>query len=421
MGQEKIHYAWWIMVSCCAIAFTVLGFMCNSVGIFLSPVCEELGFTRGAISFYLTLHQLIMAATLPIAGKLFPKVNIRIILPAAMVIFAGSFVLISQGDSIIYWYIAGIMQGIAGGFLVYLPVPILINNWFKAKSGFALGLSLAFSGVGGAIFNPIGQYIINNYGWRMGYITLGVSAAIISLPFLLLVVRFKPADIGLQPYGSGEAASGGQAPVLTGVSAAKALKTPSFYLMFFTGALLALNANFNPHLPGYLISLGYPGMIAATVTSTMMIGVIIGKIGLGILNDKFGLKFASAIGLLGGFLAVVLLLMGKSSVNLIYIGSFCLGIGLSMLTVEPPLILKAIFGPKEFSAIYSYVTMIQAIVGAAAVSIFGLIFDLTKSFAVDLIIVGIAYLVCLLFIFTALNLSKNLQHTPQHSQKDVSS
>ncbi|SHN88271.1 MFS transporter [Desulfitobacterium chlororespirans] len=409
MAQSKMHYAWWIMISSAVIALTVLGFMSNGVGIFFAPVCEDLGFSRSALSLYATILQLTMVVSLPIAGKLFPKINIRMLLSVSTIVFASGFFIMSQGHSLTYWYIAGFLQGVAGGFLIYLPIPILINNWFKSKTGFALGLALAFSGVGGAIINPINQYFISNFGWRTGYIALALISLAVSLPFFLFVVRFKPSDMGLQPYGAEEVKPGSVAPELTGVSASAALKTPSFYLMFFTGALLALTCNFNAHIPGYLTSIGYPAMVAATVASTVMIGVIVGKVSLGVLNDKFGLKFASTFGLLGGILAMVLMLLGQANVYLIYVGAFCYGLGYSMLTVEPPLILKAIFGQKEFSSIYSYITTTQAIVGAASVFIFGLIFDLTQSFAADLIIVGAAYLISLIFIFAALNFGKNLQ------------
>lgn len=407
--KQKTHYAWWIMVSCCVIALTVLGFLQNGLGIFLAPVCKELGFSRGAITLYITIMQVVMIFSMPIAGRLYPKVNIKLLLPISIIGFACGYIIMSQGTSIIYWYIAGAVQGLFGGVITYLPIPILINNWFKAKTGFALGLASAFSGVGGMIINPLNQYFITNYGWRTGYIAMSIIACAIVVPFILFVVRFKPSDMGLLPYGAEEVKAGAPAaPAATGMSAAAALKTPSFWLMFVVCALLALTVNFNALIPGFITSIGQPAMVAATVASTVMFGVMLGKILLGVLNDKFGLKVASAFGLLGGTLSMILFLINGGNVILLYAGGFCYGLGFAMISVMPALLLKGIFGTKEFSAIYGNITIAQAIVGALSVAIFGFIFDLMKSFSLDLVIVGAAFILALLFVITALNLGKNL-------------
>lgn len=408
MNRKTINYAWWILVSCAAIAMSVLGFMCNGVGVFLAPVCEELGFSRSSLSAYMSILQIIMVISLPVAGKLFLRVNVKLLLSFSIIIYAGGFFIMSQGHSLASWYIAGILQGIAGGFLLYLPIPLLINNWFKIKTGFALGVALAFSGVGGAIINPVTQYFITNHSWRAGYIILAIIAMAVSLPFVLFVIYFKPSDLGLEPYGADQTAWDSSTSEITGINADAAVKTLPFYFMFFTGALLALAANFNQHIPGYLTSLDYPAMVGATAASTVMSGVMIGKILLGILNDRFGLKFASACGLLCGVFAMTFLFLDQLNIYIIYLGSFLYGFGYAMLTLEPPLIIKAIFGSKDYSSILSYITTTQAVVGAVGVYFFALVFDLTKSFAANLVIVAIAYLISLFLIFMSLNLGKKL-------------
>jgi MFS family permease len=218
--------------------------------------------------------------------------------------------------------------------------------------------------------------------------------------------------MGLQPYGTEAVANQvnktGIVTEAVGMSAGQAIKTISFYCMFICGGLLALGANFNYQVPGFVNSIGYSPLVGGSVASTVMIGAIIGKFVLGYLNDKIGVKGASIVGLADGMLAMVLMLLAKMHIYLLYTGAFLFGFGFAMLTVVPPLIVRLIFGQKDYSAIYSYLSTIQAVMGAIAVFGFGWLYDVTNTFASSLIIVGASYAVCLVLIFIALKAGKSI-------------
>ena len=57
VGQRgKFHYAWLILAGCCILQGASLGLVNNCAGVFFSPVCEELGFEMGELTFYRTLY-----------------------------------------------------------------------------------------------------------------------------------------------------------------------------------------------------------------------------------------------------------------------------------------------------------------------------------------------------------------------------
>lgn len=97
----------------------------------------------------------------------------------------------------------------------------MIGNWFKKKAGLAMGIAMACSGIGGAVMNPLGGALIQSLGWRPTYAVLALIAAVLVLPFSLLVMKFKPAD-PRDAYGADEVedtpASSG-AETASGVSA----------------------------------------------------------------------------------------------------------------------------------------------------------------------------------------------------------
>jgi len=405
-NNNKIHYAWFIMASCCLFAFSAIGLFFNTYGNFFVPVCEELNITRGALSFYMSILFFVMTFSQPIAGILLAKYNIRIIIAAAVVTTAVAYISLSVATSVIHWYIVGAVLGIASGFYVYILVPTLINNWFKEKAGLALGVSLSFTSIGGAVCSPLITYAITTWGWRTGYVLFGLGGLVLSLPAILFM-RYSPAEMGLKPYGAREEEQQSPTVANEGISTAQAYKTPSFYLLLFVAAFFALSTKFISHIPGYLNSIGQSSMVGATVASTVMIGGTAGKFLVGMLNDKFGLKAGAAVGTLSGVVSMGLLL--TENLPLIYIGAFIFGINAAMVFLQPPLLGKHIFGLKEFSTIYSRIAMAQSLIGAVSVTLFGFLFDIMQSFKAVLIIIALASFLCFIFSFAALYLGKNIK------------
>ena len=145
-----------------------------------------------------------MMVMLPIAGKLMNKIDLRILLSAAVIVNGVTYLVMSQLTEVWMFYVAGVFLGIGTAPLIYLAIPTLINNWCTKKVGFFVGLCMAFTGIGGVIFNPVGTALIGSGpdGWRLGYLVFGIIMLVATLPFTLLVVRSKPEDKGLLPYGA---------------------------------------------------------------------------------------------------------------------------------------------------------------------------------------------------------------------------
>lgn len=60
--------------------FFYRGHTLNSVGVFVKPVTESLGFTRAAFMLYCSISMLSLIVTVPIPGKLLERYNIRLIM-----------------------------------------------------------------------------------------------------------------------------------------------------------------------------------------------------------------------------------------------------------------------------------------------------------------------------------------------------
>lgn len=184
-------------------------------------------------------------------------------------------------NSVIPFYISGVALGIGSTFLIYGSIPLIMNNWFKAKAGTSLGFSMAFMGVVGAIFAQVTGILIESIGWRQTYMALGVIVALLILPFTIFVIRSKPEQLNMKAYGEDEVdvenTKVDKTPE-TGVEKRTALKSPAFYLVLLFTGLFGLASTVSFHVPNFVESIGFTAAMAATGVTCVTIGQTGGEI-----------------------------------------------------------------------------------------------------------------------------------------------
>lgn len=408
--KKGIHYAWVILACCCVMMMVGIGIFNSCAGIFFMPVSKELGIGVGQLSLYITIQSLVSMFIMPFTGKLFNKVNIRVLLGGAFALLAVAFGAMSAAKAVWWFYICGALIGVACAFILYMPVPILINSWFKEKSGMAMGIAMAFAGVGAVIFNPIVNALVQSMGWRKGYIMTAVIGAVIVLPFVLFVVRSKPADKGLLPYGAKEgAAAAAAAEQLEGVPASKALKSTAFVMTALFAGVIIMGSGITSHIPGIAANYGFDTAIGATAASMLGVGVIIGKLLIGFFSDKLGPAKGIIVNLIAGCAGLVMVLFNGGSSILLYGGVILLGFGTCLGTVSPALVAKAAFGVRDYNVIYSYISTVSSLAGAISISLYGFVYDATSSYAIVLYILLGAFVLSGIFSTIAVKSAKKLE------------
>ena len=127
----------------------------SCAGIFFTPVSEALGVGRGVFALYLTIMLLATTIALPFEGKLMETKDLRVVLSAAVVLIGVPLVCMSFFNAVWQFYIAGAFMGFGLAALLILSVPTLINRWFRKNVGFYIGLCMAFTGIGGAVWSAV--------------------------------------------------------------------------------------------------------------------------------------------------------------------------------------------------------------------------------------------------------------------------
>lgn len=359
------HYGYVVAACCTLVTMFNIGLVLSCAGIFFVPISEELGVPLAKVAMYLSFNLIASSIMLSFSGKLMEKFGARLMMTLSSIVMGITLITMSKFDALWQFYAAGTILGVTFTFLMYLSFPTIIPRWFNKKVGLMIGIAAAGSSIGGAIFNPICGMLINNYGWRTTYIILGAVLLIFVSPIIGIFLRNKPADVGLTPYGAGTIRQNKN----DGYEYRAVLKMPMFYGLFMFGFLMSTIASVFHFIPKYAATLNFTLEEAAMAASAAMIGSTIGKVGLGWINDKsIKLGVLATIGL--GIFGLGLMFTG-SSLNILIGGGFLFGWAYAGVFVQTPLLVRAVFGNKSYSQIYSNISIGLTVSAAIAMAVWG--------------------------------------------------
>ena len=405
--QKKFHFAWLVLLGLCITVGLGKSGLNNSAGLFLSPVSQDLGIGLGNLTLYFSIASIVTMVFLPIGGKLMAKYDTRVLLSIAIILQAGAFALFGLMNSVWGWYVLSIPLAVGGVLITVLAGPVLVNQWFKKRSGMALGIITAAGGLIGAFTQPLIGQLIGSQGWRSAYIIVGVAAIIIIVPTIVFLLRKSPSEKGLLPYGAedndvsdkGKEKDSSQ----SGISFADAKKSLAFVLLTLFFFFITSIASFSIHIPSYLMNQDFSIEFTGNVMAAMMVGVLIGSILFGYLIDKIGAKNTAAIAMTIGLVSVLLLLFFVQSTIAIVVGVGLFGFVSASIGTIAPAITSALFGNHDYSQIYSTASVGLAVAGIIALPLYGYIFDFTGSYTLvfyTLIVMLIINIVCVFVAFT---------------------
>lgn len=404
--HRKIHYAWIILIGCCLLQGATLGIIFNCAGIFITPVTTALNAPISHFTITRTISGLTMCLITPFVVKIYEKYNFKVVMLFAALLYGGLQISMAFFTQLWQWYLSTLIQGLAGAFLAFLPAPLIINNWFHKKAGIAISLSAAFSGITAMIMSLVLGKVMESWDWRVAYAVNGFSCLAFALPAIIFILRYRPSDMGMLPYGFSEGTSS-QGVSVTSIQIGKTpfsiyLKNPAFILILVLLPPIHYVTTFYSYINSLGATMGMSVFAAAALTTFSSAGNLAIKTLLGPIADRFGSKATAYVNI--SFVLVGTLLMLANLTSLIGIAAFCFGTVLPFLTVALPLIVRDIWKGDEYSRIYPLITAISSLVSSIFAPIVGAIYDAYLSYTPVMIVCLIALVFCfpiIHFIFRA--------------------
>ena len=396
--KGKLFYGWWIVVACFFLMFAGIGITLNCTGVFFSAIIDDLQFSREALGLYLTIIALSAMFAFPVLGKLIVKYNSQVVIGICVIVTGIAFAAYSQCTQLWQFYLVSVFVGAFGAGTSTLPASILLTNWFNDKRGLAMGIAFTGSGIGGMLCNPLAQWVINNYNWQMAYIVLAVLFLAVTLPFVIFIIKLHPAMIGM--IALGDAGELEEATAMHGLSAGEAVKNLSFWIIALCFLILEmLTFGVQNNIPIYLKDLGYTATFGATIAAAYMGLLVLGKLLMGSILDKWGARMGIIFGigmLIGGMFAFIN--AGVMTMVVVFVIAFALAC--PMTTVLSSYIVGHVFGNLDYGTIYGLIQIFATIGLAVSMPLSGAIFESAGSLVPAwYLFIGMALAVLALFIF----------------------
>ena len=380
--KHKIFYGWWIVVSGFLFFLIAGGLTIYGFGVFFTPLEQEFGWSRARLSGAMTMMSLV-GLLAPMVGKLIDKYGAKIVLVFGAAVTGGASALLALTNNVWYFYAMYIFNAVGHLGVLHLPCLSMVANWFVKRRGLAIGITVTGLGFGGTLMAPLVTSIILANGWRFAYVITGVVVCAALIPLALLVVKNRPEDKGLTPYGkTAEEArntteTGGEQWTLS-----KALRSRTFWLVT-TALTLGLigPASLVVHLIPSLIDRGISAQNAAAMLGCATGVSIVGRILIGYLADRLPIRF---VAIMFFFLEAVgiLLLLTASSMASLWVFAVIFGLAMGGLFTLEALLIDKYFGLSAFGAIFGALWAFEGIAFAGAPLLTGRIFDVTGSYTV---------------------------------------
>ena len=290
--RARVHRAWGVAAVTFLVLLGAAGFRA-APGVLMVPLQEEFGWSTGTISLAVSVNLLLFGLTAPFAAALMERFGIRRVVTAALgVIAAGSALttyVTSSWQLVLCW---GVLVGVGTGSMALVFGATVANRWFLERRGLVLGILTAGSASGQLVFLPVLAALTESLGWRAASWAIAVSALAV-VPLVLLLLRERPSDVGLLPYGATDAPAVPHRPDVSPARAAvDALRTashrPAFWLL--AGGFAICGATTNGLIGTHFIPAahdhGLPITTAASLLALVGLFDIVGTIGSGWLTDR---------------------------------------------------------------------------------------------------------------------------------------
>lgn len=287
-----MHRAWYVA----AVTFvTIIGAAAfrSLPGLLIDPLHAEFGWSRATIGAAVSVNLALYGLTAPFAAALMDRFGIRRVVAVALTVIA-------LGAGLTVWMTApwqlvlcwGLLVGLGSGSMALAFAATVTGRWFTSRRGLVSGILTAASASGQLIFLPLLSWIVEHHHWRPAAVTVALAALAV-VPFVWLLLRDHPADVGLRPYGAAEFVP--KPPPVTRAARraltvlVSAVRTGQFWLLAGSFAICGASTNglIQTHFVPAAHDHGMPVPAAASLLAVIGVFDVLGTIASGWFTDRF--------------------------------------------------------------------------------------------------------------------------------------
>ena len=321
-NSQKRNYGW-VVLGLIFGNLVVEGGIRNSAPVFLPALRSSFGGSSALTAAVFSMSGVVGGFIAPVLGRILDKIGPRYLFPIAGVIILLGFLASSMVSNIwqlfiFYSVLATLGHTTIGAF----SATAVLAPWFPRNKGVILGIADSGNPAGQAVFTPLSQLIITNYGWRSGFQVLGVLFFLLTAPLNLLFQRRPPnpnvdeenglsEDIVVTPEDSVPDMS-----VNTG-QGIKVTREPAVWFLLISRATGTISHQMtNLHIISFFVFAGYGGIQAAAALGIAGLFGIGARPVFGILSDRIVREIIFTVAMGMTFMSILVVLLFTEGANL---------------------------------------------------------------------------------------------------------
>jgi len=361
-------YAWRRLAASVTLS-TVGGIGMWCLVVALPTVQVDLGVSRADISFAYTMNMLGFFAGGVLAGRLVDRRGIVITSILSAIGLSAGFALAPLAPSLVLFAAAQVLIGFSAA-ATFAPLVADVSHWFVKRRGVAVAIAASGNYIAGALWPPIVDPMIREFGWRTTYLTAAAFCLATMIPLALTLRRRPPdhAETQIATVARRSQAALGMSPnalqallAVAGIACCVAMSMPQV------------------HIVAYCADLGYGVARGAEMLSLMLGFGIVSRIGSGWIADRVGGVTTLLLGstLQGVALVVYLIADGLTS---LYLASILFGLFQGGIVPSYAIIVREYFPPREAATRVGFTISITVVGMALGGWMGGVLFDMTGSY-----------------------------------------
>ncbi len=393
MGLERDVYYGWVVVGACFVGSFVVFGVSYSFGVFLEPLIDEFGLSRGVTSLVFSVQTLVLYVGAALLGGLADRYGVRRLMAVGVALFGVGLLWTSRATSPAALVAAyGVVAALGLG-LVYVVSYATIPRWFGRRRGFASGVATSGLGIGMVVIAPVATTLIARHGWREAYLAL-VGVMVAALALATAVVADSPRSRGVDPTlefphadPSSRRATRSWREQLREVTD---VATSPAFLLVFAGWILIFGTLYVTfvHLVAHATDLGMSERTGALALAAIGAATTVARLAIGFASDRVGRVRTFVTCSVGMSVATLALPALSSPAGLfafaVVFGTAYGGNGalLSPLSAD-------LFGTENANAVFGLVSLSFAVSGLVAPPLAGLSYDHLGTYTPAFVTAGV--------------------------------
>jgi MFS family permease len=363
LARRNIHYGW-VMVAVTFFTALITAGTVGAPGVFIVPLQREFGWSAAEISSALSIRFILFGLMAPFAAALMNRYGLRNVTLAALLI-VGSALIASLAMTKVWHLILlwGVVIGIGTGMTALVLGATIAARWFSARRGLVVGILTASVATGQLVFLPLLASVTERMGWRIALLLVCAMLALAAFA-VLLVMRDRPSDVGLRPFGDQgkeplPAPPPSNAPIAAAAlsALADAAGTRVFWILFATFFICGASTNglIQVHLIPMCLDFGIPQVQAASLLAAMGVFDFFGTIVSGWLSDRYDNRWL--LFWYYGLRGLSLLMLPFTDFSFYGLSLFAMFYGLDWIATVPPTVRLTAqrFGPEQANLVFGWI------------------------------------------------------------------